>query len=734
MQKPDSSGQTECKVKGQEEETSQSDQAEHNQEVNRTAHQETQPDETPAGQCSAGGLIETRPGLQCPPAEGEPKKRRPAATDHALQLSQLREHHQKALLRRDFQLQSVGLQARLQHRLWRQERTLLVQESQHLKQSLLLTSVKLRCFLQHWRLGHKLAADGRDILEVLGHVICLPLRVNSLKELYLLLEEEKQLTSPAHFQAAAEEQPRSPTIKWGGVGSTLADLRGALQGLSGELRLERQGSQELTQQFARAKASWEVERNELKSLITQVRENGLLASFTSQLENKTGKAPNNLSSTEALDPPDLKVALKREREEHQHLLAESYAAVMDLTKQLQIGERNWSREKMELVETLGQERAQWEQRGGEELKLQAKSKAGSGYDGEGTVDSAPNGSSPVRAKSMSELQNPEINGLASQEERSLFTAPALFLIRSELGDITGKNWSYLTNETPEVADSSKTWDGPTGPESELDPESVQKSFTAPDRTGIRIYYSPPAARRMAHLAQHRAGSKPPQQPHNGSLESTGLGLLEPLDLVQPYSSSYEQWLSSLSTPHQDPLESRGASSSAVSTNGAMADGAMDSSSSSSGSSASSSSSSSFRGLEMGDISVNLSDDMKEMTNCVRQAIRSSSLERKSTKEPGSQMAGMATRSTQTATQCTSVGLQTESVSVGRGAGLHSKAWSPRHSSAATSSLASARSRQISTSLDKVHSRIDRPCCSPKYGSPKLQRRVSTGTEGAKHTM
>lgn len=45
----------------------------------------------------------------------------------------------------------------------------------------------------------------------------------------------------------------------------------ALQDLSGELRQERQGSQELTQQFAKAKASWEVERNELKSLVAQVK-------------------------------------------------------------------------------------------------------------------------------------------------------------------------------------------------------------------------------------------------------------------------------------------------------------------------------------------------------------------------------------------------------------------------------------------------------------------------------
>lgn len=41
-----------------------------------------------------------------------------------------------------------------------------------------------------------------------------------------------------------------------------------------------------------------------------------------------------MSTTDAVEPPDLKVALKREREEHQHLLAESYAAVMDLTKQV----------------------------------------------------------------------------------------------------------------------------------------------------------------------------------------------------------------------------------------------------------------------------------------------------------------------------------------------------------------------------------------------------------------
>ncbi|XP_010787661.1 protein SOGA1-like [Notothenia coriiceps] len=93
--------------------------------------------------------------------------------------------------------------------------------------------------------------------------------------------------------------------------------------------------------------------------------------FPLQLETKAGKA---LSVTDAPDPPDLKLALKREREEHQHLLADSYAAVMDLTKQLQLGERNWGREKLELLERLSQERAQWEQRLLEATAQQGKRK------------------------------------------------------------------------------------------------------------------------------------------------------------------------------------------------------------------------------------------------------------------------------------------------------------------------------------------------------------------------
>lgn len=74
-----------------------------------------------------------------------------------------------------------------------------------------------------------------------------------------------------------------------------------------------------------------------------------------QLEAKAGKG----LTERAL--PDWKVALKREREEHQHLLAESYSAVMDLTKQLQISEKNWNQEKVELLARFKEEQQQAEQ-------------------------------------------------------------------------------------------------------------------------------------------------------------------------------------------------------------------------------------------------------------------------------------------------------------------------------------------------------------------------------------
>ncbi|XP_016364577.1 protein SOGA1-like isoform X2 [Sinocyclocheilus rhinocerous] len=613
-------------------------------------------------------------------------------------LSQLQEEHQKALLRRDFQLQSLNLQTRLQQKLWSQERNLLVQESQQLKESLLLISLKLRWLLKQWRLGKKLDTESKDILEV-----------NSVKDLRILLEEDG-LSS--HYgdnkMSAAEEQPLNATPKEhslaeksclqpSGFGSTVSDLKVALQDLSAELREERQSSQELTQQFARAKASWEVERLELKSIITQ-------------LEGKMGKA--SVAGGEK-DSPDLKGALKKEREEHQHLLADSYAAVMDLTKQLQISEKNWTRERLELLEHFNQERSQWEQHLRDVQSKGTQSLHDKTSEKEISADAATSVSGLQRTKSISSLSEfksmldtslflpghkvsgvPECNVAQHQS-----TAPASILARTDLSDLNKKNWKYLTNDSAmlEKGDQFKTWDCPSTnsnssfPGLELSKEYIQRSYTAPDKTGIRIYYSPPTVRRMERRPVKEKAQQDPQRgpsSWDGAMIDPSGQIAASAPLSTTSSSSYEQWLSSLSQQHRDLLEGR--------TGGSAP----------------------FHGLE---ISGNLSDDMKEMTNCVRQAIRSSSLERKCSKDAGSQTVGVSSTGTQTA-QFVSIGLQTDGpISTTRG--LQGKAWSPRLST----SLSSARTRQISSSLEKVHSRIDRPCCSPKYGSPKLTRRVSTSS-------
>uniref|UniRef100_A0A8C0EA82 Suppressor of glucose, autophagy associated 1 n=1 Tax=Bubo bubo TaxID=30461 RepID=A0A8C0EA82_BUBBB len=260
----------------------------------------------------------------------ERQLRKDEVDNFSQKICQLKEDHQKALLRREFELQSLNLQRRLEQKFWSQEKNLLVQESQQFRQSFLLLFMKLKWFLKLWRQGKMVHSEGEDFLEV-----------NSMKELYLLLEEEEltpQQQADNKTCAGDAWTPNTPNecIK------TLADMKVTLKELCTELREERRGASELQQQFTKAKAAWEMERAELKCHITQ-------------LESKAGKG----IAERAL--PDWKVALKREREEHQHLLAESYSAVMDLTKQLQISEKNWNQEKVELLARFKEEQQQAEQ-------------------------------------------------------------------------------------------------------------------------------------------------------------------------------------------------------------------------------------------------------------------------------------------------------------------------------------------------------------------------------------
>ncbi|XP_074974948.1 microtubule cross-linking factor 2 isoform X4 [Caretta caretta] len=630
----------------------------------------------------------------------ERQLRKEELEDFSQKICQLREDQQKALLRREFELQSLSLQRRLEQKFWSQEKNLLVQESQQFKQNFLLLFMKLKWFLKRWRQGKILHSEGDGFLEV-----------NSMKELYLLIEEEEltpQQQADNKMCAGDTWTQNTPNeyVK------TLADMKVILKELCTELREERQGVNELQQQFAKAKAAWEVERTELKCHIAQ-------------LESKVGKGVPERA------PSDWKVALKREREEHQHLLAESYSAVMDLTKQLQISEKNWNQEKVELLGRFKDEQQQAEQQV-KELQNKINQTLNEKITDKETVsETDPKGASLKRGEvhvlfpgrfqslqrtksisSMSEFESlldcsPYLPGKTSPvipDHARGKGSPATQLLPNGITDPAGvhpKNCTYVTTEQPASESLAKdklgisSWDYSRANNlSGQDPaqKQMQRSYTAPDKTGIRIYYSPPVVRRLEAPLIHNKEGKIMTEP--GFLFT----MAKPTELEESDSSenTYSRWLCNFSKQHRELLDSRSADKAGPS-------GPRFPSS-----------------LHDFEISGNMSDDMKEITNCVRQAIRSSSLERK-VKSASSQTTGLTSVGTQTI-QMVSVGLQTD---VPRG-NLHSKSWSPR-----SSSLMSVRSKQISSSLDKVHSRIERPCCSPKYGSPKLQRRSSSKLDNSK---
>ncbi|XP_073415536.1 microtubule cross-linking factor 2 isoform X2 [Dendrobates tinctorius] len=605
-------------------------------------------------------------------------------------IAQLKEDHQKLLLRREFELQSLGLQRRLEQKFWSQEKNVLVQEMQQFKQSFYLTFMKLKWFLQRWRKGKILQNDGEDFLEV-----------NSVKELYMLIEEE-ELNLPS---CDGESWPQNMTME---SMKTLSDVKKILKDLCNELQEERRGMNELQQQFARAKAAWEMERTEHKL--------------------ESGKLGSDRAS------PDIKAALKREREDHQHLLAESYSAVMDLTKQLQVNEKNWAQEKEEMLTRFQEERKQAEERI-KELQSKLKQKEQESWvrrgperksgcwkealndkmqDKDIDCDIDASGTNLKRTKSVSSMSEFEslldcspflpgqlpLDNAENKKGMKTFLASQLLTNGSIDSDISQKHCLYMNDETlsDHLAKDNlgiSSWDytlSNSGKNGESGHKQIQRSYTAPDRTGIRIYYSPPVVRRLeAPLVQNKE-EKLMVEP--GFLFT----MAKPKDKEKPESlsgNSYSRWFCNFSKKH-DLLDKDGVTETPTSVPAFP--------------------------TSLGDLEIsgNMSDDMKEITNCVRQAIRSSSLERKS-KSTSSQTVGACTVGVQTI-QMVSVGLQTDLPRTS----LHAKSWSPR-----SSSLLSARSKHISTSLDKVHSRIDRPCCSPKFGSPKLQRRSSSKLDVSK---
>uniref|UniRef100_H3A2Z6 MTCL family member 3 n=1 Tax=Latimeria chalumnae TaxID=7897 RepID=H3A2Z6_LATCH len=128
----------------------------------------------------------------------------------------------------------------------------------------------------------------------------------------------------------------------------LLDLRSVLAVVQTELRKEEQRRSDLQLQYSNDKCAWELEKAELKCRIAQNLE------YSDACCLMVNGSP--------LSPPPTRTTntFRREREEQKRLLADTHTAAMDLRKQLENNERNWNKEKLELLERFDNERKEWE--------------------------------------------------------------------------------------------------------------------------------------------------------------------------------------------------------------------------------------------------------------------------------------------------------------------------------------------------------------------------------------
>ncbi|XP_074734592.1 microtubule cross-linking factor 1 isoform X7 [Strix uralensis] len=739
---------------------------------------------------------------------------------------QLEEEHMQTLRRKDLEVQSLTLQNKLEEKTWSQEKSLLQQELRHFKQDTFLLYVKLKWLLKHWRQGKRMEEEGEDILEIEHPEALTDFGIQSEQkadDADREEEEEDVVFALADFsqRPTTESTDLGPQLQTAELlqqqkqasenRKLLNALKGLLDEFRSELRDEERERQGLQQQYALHKAAWEVEMTELKCHLKQ-------------LEGKS----ENISGETGLTS-DAKGAFKREREEHKKLLAESHGVVMDLRWQIQHSEKNWNREKVELLDRLDRDRREWERqkkellRRIEQLQKEVSPRRGGGFLCDQkesnlhpfTTQGNLHMPRPMGSRSYSDsdaiqfddrslsklkesdrcsatenlfleslsLDSPDesdehrsrqlerekfLTGLTEEEEthkgnlqramsvssmsefqRLMDISPFLpeknLPSSSSKDDITpplspddlkyieefNKNWDYSNTrnhggatEKPAEGWAERTEIGKSGNDPASDPfqasswylttsvtmttntmtspEHCQKQPTrshgVTEKMGVRVFHSPPVVRRFDNSVI--AGSEGKNQVEPDFLFSVTKAMGNVAETKGASSDMFGRWSCDLAKHHKDFLESGlHPIERPICTTVGFA--------------------SPLHSLEM---SKNMSDDMKEVAFSVRNAIRSNSNSTEPQfKDTACQTNGMRTTGTQT-TQTISVGLQTETLrSI---TSSPHKCLTPKGGSTPVSSPSrSLRSRQVTPVIEKVQAKFERTCCSPKYGSPKLQRKI-----------
>ncbi|XP_028328281.1 microtubule cross-linking factor 1 isoform X2 [Gouania willdenowi] len=678
---------------------------------------------------------------------------------------------------------------------WPQERAALQQEVRLFRRNTVISYMKLRWILKHWRLGRRDEAADETMHPEFE-------KLEGIPELGVIMEQaerdmgrDDRLCSPQTPGDAAETGPLvslpsadrhiQPHRQFGENRRMLQALRSLLEEFREELQEDEMRRRQLQQTYANDKAAWEVKWAEMKCQVAQL-----------EAKSVRGEAQGG----EGGSAGDTESALQQEREEYRRLLAESHSASMDLQWKLLHGEKRWSRERSELLERLERERQEWDgsmrelHRKMERMQRELNNWRGESIDRgmfppQDSPCSAPRSPRPPRSPCASSPAPVPPTRCHSDSDAMLEDQGAAMRLKGPtenlfLDALTLDPFSGLEVPPPSRLDSEKRFpcmkealneisemegDAACSEDDSREGGSLLRAKSVCSMSDFqRLMDSSPFLPDKTRLDdQGQDEVTPPLSPDDlkyieefnnkgWDFPSSNLGpgpvreMESVSDLIQPWflTTSATLTTSTLSSPehrHRSPLRSNGAGASSgvgvehfskgtkVRAGGGEAAMAADGSDEVFGSSkwpcllesgglrtspvqfpsiptvgyASS--------LEL-QLARNMSDDMKEVAISVRNAIRSPP--GLIVRDSSCQTNGFTTRGTQT-TQTISVGLQTDV--------LRNLTSSPHRCltpKGGSTPISSPSRRKIQYS-PVVQSKFDRPCCSPKYGSPKTQRKLST---------
>ncbi|KAK7887098.1 hypothetical protein WMY93_026719 [Mugilogobius chulae] len=199
----------------------------------------------------------------------------------------------------------------------------------------------------------------------------------------------------------------------------LLDLKTVLEDVQVEVKREEEKRSELQLQYTRDRCSWELEKAELKRRIAQLESREGSRSVTGVALSAASLAAGGVPHCPQKYSDD---TLCREREEQRRILADTHTTAMDLRCRMEHNERDWLREKADLLERFDVERREWEcqlkdmQKKIEELYCEVRAKR------EGTVNrlsipSTSTGSSFLSSSSQSEQRSTLFSAFGSNNNK-----------------------------------------------------------------------------------------------------------------------------------------------------------------------------------------------------------------------------------------------------------------------------------------------------------------------------